>query len=92
MLDLGTVPGIANSMAIAINDYDEVVGISLDATHFAATLWKHGKAIDLNTVIPANSPLHLMSACSINDQGQIIGFAVDQSGAIHGYELIPAGE
>lgn len=92
MLDLGTTPGVANSTAIAINDNDEVVGISLDATHFSATLWKDRKALDLNTVIPANSPLHLMSGCSINNRGQIIGFAVDQSGAVHGYELIPAGE
>jgi probable HAF family extracellular repeat protein len=92
MLDLGTVPGIANSMAIAINDSDEIVGISMDATHFAATLWKHGVAADLNTMIPASSSLYLLAGCSINASGQIIGLAIDASGAYHGDELIPTDE
>jgi probable HAF family extracellular repeat protein len=92
MVDLGTAPGVANSMAIAINASDEVVGISMDATHFTATLWKHGVAADLNTLIPANSALYLLAGCSINDGGEIIGLAVDETGAYHGYELIPADE
>jgi probable HAF family extracellular repeat protein len=92
MLDLGAARGIANSTAIAINDSDEVVGISLDATHFTATLWKHGVAADLNTLIPANSPLYLLAGCSINTGGEIIGLAIDATGAYHGYELIPADE
>jgi probable HAF family extracellular repeat protein len=92
MLDLGTAPGVQNSLAIAINDSDEVVGILIDATHFTATRWKHGVASDLNTLIPANSPLYLLAGCSINDHGRIIGLAVDATGAYHGYELLPAEE
>jgi probable HAF family extracellular repeat protein len=92
MIDLGTVPGVANSSAIAINDSGVAVGISADATHFLAAIWKHGKATDLNKLIPANSPLYLLIACSINSKGQIIGLAVDGNGSLHGYELDPVGE
>ncbi len=91
-IDLGTPPGVANSSAIAINDSGVAVGVSSDATHFLAAIWKHGKAADLNTLIPANSPLYLLIACSINSRGQIIGLAVDWNGTLHGYELNPIGE
>ena len=87
MQDLGPIKNntqITNSFAIAINDSDDVVGSSLDfATRFDATIWKHGVATDLNTLIPANSPLHLMFGCCINASGQIIGLAMDGSGAYH---------
>ena len=96
MQDLGPIKNntqITNSLAIAINDSDDVVGSSLDfATQFVATIWKHGVATDLNTLIPANSPLHLMFGCWINSSGHIIGVAVDGSGVYHGYELIPTDE
>ena len=89
MRDLGTAAGLSNSLAIAINDKDEVVGISTDlATQFIATLWKDGVAWDLNTLIP-KSPLQLLSGCSINSRGEIIGLAVDSNGALHGYKLLP---
>jgi probable HAF family extracellular repeat protein len=82
--------GITNSFAIAINDKDEAVGVSTDLeTQFVATLWKHGVVTDLNTLIPANSPLLLLSGCWINSKGEIIGLALDATGAYHGYELIP---
>jgi probable HAF family extracellular repeat protein len=31
-----------------------------------------------------------MTACSINDSGQIIGIAIDSSGQLHGYLASPA--
>jgi probable HAF family extracellular repeat protein len=92
MEDLGTAPGVANSSAIAINDSNVAVGISADATHFLATIWRHGVATDLNLLIPPNSPLYLLIACSINASGQIIGLAVDANGNLHGYELNPTEE
>lgn len=88
MRDLGTASGIQNSAAIALNDQGVVVGVSLDANHFSATIWKNGVAADLNNLI-SSSPLHLMVSCSINAQGQIIGWALDQNGAVHGYLLNP---
>jgi hypothetical protein len=38
-----------------------------------AVLWKDGKVIDLNTVIPSNSGWQLTTANAINDQGWIVG-------------------
>jgi probable HAF family extracellular repeat protein len=96
MQDLGPIPnstGIANSFAIGINYRDEVVGVSTDLNlQVVATIWKHGVATDLNTLIPANSPLVLLSGCWINSKGEIVGLALDSTGAYHGYELIPDNE
>jgi hypothetical protein len=45
---------------------------------------------DLNSLIPADSPLFLMLACSINARGEIVGQAVDKtSGEVRGYMLTP---
>jgi probable HAF family extracellular repeat protein len=84
---------ITNSFAVGINDSDVVVGVSTDfTTQFVATIWKKGVATDLNTLIPAKSSLYLLSGCSINSSGQIIGLAADAKGNFHAYELIPNGE
>ena len=40
-----------------------------------AVLWQNGKIVDLNTLIPAGSPLYLLSANDINDEGVIAGQA-----------------
>jgi uncharacterized membrane protein len=92
MQDLGTAPGIANTAALAINDSGVVVGVSTDTTHLSATIWTHGAAEDLNTLIPFNSPLHLLTGSSINSRSQIIGLAVDADGNFHGYKLNPVDE
>jgi hypothetical protein len=48
---------------------------------------------DLNTLIPANSNLFIISASNINDSGQISGMGTVQSGpekgTIHAYLLTP---
>jgi len=91
MQDLGTVPGDANSLAIGINDAGQVVGVSVnsDFTQFRAFVRRDGKLVDLNTLIPANSPLYLGTACKITAAGAIIGIAIDQSGNFHGYMAVP---
>jgi len=33
--------------------------------------------IDINTLIPANSPLFLLQACSINSRGELTGLAIE---------------
>ncbi len=95
MKALVPIKGNANSIAIALNDSDEVVGSSINSTFTAltATIWKHGVPADLNTLIPANSSLYLIFGCSINSQGEILGLATNLAGTVyHGYELIPVGE
>lgn len=89
IVDLGTAAGMPSSSAIAINDSGVVVGVSTDSMNLVATIWKHDKATDLNTLIPANSSPYLLLACSINTKGQIIGLGVDGSGNLHGFELDP---
>jgi uncharacterized membrane protein len=95
MKALAPLKGNANSVAIALNDRDEVVGSSINSTFTAltATVWKHGVPADLNTLIPANSSLYLLFGCSINSHGQILGLATNLAGTVyHAYELIQVGE
>ncbi len=91
MRDLGTLTGDANSLAIGINDVGDVVGVSLDAMfNPRAYLWKNGAMTDLNTLIPAGSSLTLLTACSINSRDEIVGFAIDSKGNVHGYLATPS--
>jgi uncharacterized membrane protein len=95
MKALVPIKGIANSIAIALNDSDVVVGSSINSTFttVTATIWKNGVPTDLNTLIPANSSLYLIFGCSINARGQILGLATNLAGTVyHAYELIPVGE
>jgi uncharacterized membrane protein len=95
MKALVPLKGVANSIAIALNDSDVVVGSSINSTFttLTATIWKNGVPADLNTLIPANSSLYLMFGCSINSRGQILGLATNLAGTVyHAYELIPVGE
>jgi probable HAF family extracellular repeat protein len=92
MKDLGTLPGDALSAGVAINDNSEVVGVSLDATfNPRAFWWQNGVINDLNAMIPADSSLFLLLACSITASGEITGLAVDKTtGEAHGYIATPA--
>ena len=91
MQDLGTLPGDFISAGLGINDQDEVVGVSLDSTfNPRAYLRRNGHMFDLNKLIPPNSALALLVACSINDRGEIIGLAVDTgTGEPHGFLARP---
>jgi uncharacterized membrane protein len=95
MKALAPIKGAVNSIAIALNDSDEVVGSSINSgfTTMTATIWKQGVPADLNTLIPANSSLYLLFGCSINSRGEILGLATNLTGTVyHAYELIPVGE
>jgi len=41
---------------------------------FRAFMWKNGTGIDLNTLIDSASGWVLLSAKTINDSGQIVGY------------------
>jgi probable HAF family extracellular repeat protein len=95
MQDLKPLSGVANSLAIGLNDSDVVVGgsLSADFSTLTATMWKHGEPTNLNIYVPARSTLSLLFGCSINSRGEILGLAYDTNAkAYHGYELIPAEE
>lgn len=95
MQDLGVLPGDLVGAGLAMNNGGDVVGASISAPGPAsgnpsAFLWRNGVMSDLNTLIPANSPLYLLTAFGINDAGLIVGFGVTDSGDIHGFLATPA--
>jgi probable HAF family extracellular repeat protein len=73
MVDLGTLAGDNVSEALDVNDQDQVVGVSFPSAH--AFIWQNGKMQDLNSFIPSDSPLVLITASGINDSGVITGQA-----------------
>jgi probable HAF family extracellular repeat protein len=78
--NLGTLPGDVSSVANDINAQGQVVGVSCDANfNCRAVLWNHGVAIDLNSLIPPESPLYLTYGGGINDRGEIAGTAILKS-------------
>jgi len=80
MKDIGTLTGDFASAALGISDGGQVVGISLSANfNETAFLWENGKMADLNTLIPAGSPLFLIEASKINSSGEIVGLALLKS-------------
>ncbi len=74
------LPGDTNTFANGINDLGVVVGLSLNSSTGAerAIIWVNGKTMDLNSFLPANSPLYLLAANDIDDRGDIVGQALVQ--------------
>jgi probable HAF family extracellular repeat protein len=91
MQDLGTYPGDIGSAAISINDQGVIAGASVIDTKgdSRAVVWNNKVPTDLNTLVQANPPLYLITACSINDRGEITGLGVTSTGEIHTYRAIP---
>jgi probable HAF family extracellular repeat protein len=92
--DLGTTDGLANSEAVYINSSGQTVGYSFacDFSSLDAFLWERGSIVDLNTLIPPNSPFHLWTALFIDDTGKITAFGLLTNGDQHAVLLIPCDE
>lgn len=90
MTDLGTLRGDVFSFAFGINERDQIVGQSCDASfNCRAFIWQNGVMHDLNALVP-DSSLSLMLTESINKSGEITGIAYDPStGGIPAYVAIP---
>jgi len=59
-------------------------------TNPRAFLWQDGVMTDLNTLIPPGSSLSLQAAQEINDLGEIVGQASDQTtGKNRAFLLVP---
>jgi probable HAF family extracellular repeat protein len=91
MRDLGRLPGDAASGAGGINESGVVIGTSfaLDGSP-RAFVWYNGVMTDLNTLVPADSPLYLLFANSINASGEIAGWGATSGGEIHAFLLTPS--
>jgi probable HAF family extracellular repeat protein len=81
--DMGTVAPDVASFATAINEAGQVVGASCDANpntaqtppNCRAYLWEEGTMVDLNSLVPSDSPLYMLFAYQINGTGEIVGQA-----------------
>jgi probable HAF family extracellular repeat protein len=88
--DLGTVKGDYASVALGANDKGEVVGLSFDKNGVPrAFLRRNGVMLDLNTLLPANSPIHALGAGIINSSDEIAGFGVTSGGQMHAFLATP---
>ena len=80
--DLGTLPGFDDSVAYDVDGAGEAVGAAApapDAPNARALLWRGGRTVDLNGLLPLNSGWVLEEARAINNRGQIAG-----TGLFHG--------
>jgi probable HAF family extracellular repeat protein len=89
------LPGDLDAFATGINHRGQVVGNDFDSNFnwSHGFIWQNGVMTDLNTLIPADSNLLIISASNINDRGQISGMATVQTGPhagdIHAYLATP---
>jgi len=93
--NIGALPGDFAAFATGINNRGQVVGNDFDSKFdwFHGFIWQDGVITDLNTLIPEDSNLFIISASNINELGQISGMATVQTGPhagdIHAYLLTP---
>jgi probable HAF family extracellular repeat protein len=90
------------SLGFGINSHSQVVGGTfdcIDASHSRAFLWENGAMVDLDDLVPPDSPLQLVEAAAINDRGEIAGngappgVARKDFGTLgHAFLLIPCDE
>jgi probable HAF family extracellular repeat protein len=93
MQDVGTLPGDVASGVLAINDAGEMIGASFDQDFNVTAFVQQpgGVMTDLNSLIPANSPLFLILGCSINSRGELAGIGVTDAGEAHAFLATPIG-
>ena len=93
--NIGVLPGDFAAFATGINSRGQVVGNNFDSSFnwSHGFIWQDGVMTDLNTLIPADSNLFIISASNINELGQISGMGTVQAGPhkgdIHAYLLTP---
>ena len=88
MINLGTLPGFANSTATGINDPGTVVGFAQEIIP-RAFVWKDGVLMDLNDLISPQLSMTIQAAWGINQAGEIAATAVDQFNDVVAVLLTP---
>jgi probable HAF family extracellular repeat protein len=103
MTDLGTLGGDPCSDALSVGSRGQVVGASQSAAGgcgewTTAFLWENpGPSVDLNSLVPSGSGVHLTAGLWTNERGEIITAGIPpscsySSGCDHAYVLIPCDE
>jgi probable HAF family extracellular repeat protein len=89
--DLGLFGSDSVTAPTWIDNRGEAVGGSCPGPmgNCRAFLWKDNTFVDLNTLLPKDTPLYLLFAYSINDSGQIVGQAMTKSGELHAFLATP---
>jgi probable HAF family extracellular repeat protein len=93
--DLGVLSGDCSSEAKAINSRREVVGVSVscDGSNWRAFLWEDGAAVDLNTLVPADSSLELAYPLAISEDDSALGLCAHPGEQFRGSLMpMPAGD
>ena len=92
------LPGDLDAFATGINNHGQVVGNDFDSSFnwSHGFIWQNGVMTDVNTLIPADSNLFVISASNINERGQISGMATvltgPHAGDIHAYLATPTDQ
>jgi probable HAF family extracellular repeat protein len=93
--DLGTYPA-GSPVTVApccnnVNDRGQIVGFSVDADgNMRVLLWQDNVPVDLNTLIPADTPWYLVTPGGINDAGEIAATAVNlKTSEVHAVVVSP---
>lgn len=91
MQDLGTVGTDFSTLPTWINNQGQVIGASCDDQgNCRAYLWENKTMLDLNALVPADSPLYLVFPEMISDAGEIVGMAIETStGDPHAFLATP---
>jgi probable HAF family extracellular repeat protein len=93
MKDLGTPGGFACSTAQGINASHQVVGdAGLCFVGGNGWLWEKDSIVDLNSLVPPDSTVHVAGAAAINDRGEIVAEGQLGDGSSHVVVLIPCDE
>ncbi len=81
--DLGTLGGLVNNSAFAINDVGQIIGASdlPGDTYQHAFFWQDGKMTDMGT-LPGDV---VSAAIGINNRGQVTGVSIDANGNIRAF-------
>lgn len=88
---LGTLEGLENSEAVAVNDHGLIVGHAWDndfKLEAGAWAWMDGTMYDLNNFIDEGAGFsRLLAATGVNNSGDIVGYGFLTDGSISGFVI-----
>jgi probable HAF family extracellular repeat protein len=89
MTDLGTLTGLERSVGRDVNNDGRVVGECFMGGPTTAFMWHNGMMSDLNDFIPSELDLELRQAVAINNNGQILCAAFNETSSFVAVLLTP---